>query len=189
MKVIGLTGTLCSGKGSVKEIISRKVDCYAVSLSSVIKAEMEEKKGELSRKVLQDRGNELRKKYGLDILARLATDYMQKDKEILIVDGIRNPGEVEYLRKKFGKNFFLIAVDAPREIRFERMIKRNRKDDPKTWEEFLETDERDLGKGEPEYGQQVKKCMEKADFLIINDKDLKDLEEKVDEIILKIKSQ
>ncbi len=187
MKVIGLTGTLCSGKGSVKEIISRKFDCYSISLSSVIKAEMEKKKGELSRKVLQDRGNELRKNYGPDILARLATDYMQKDKEILIVDGIRNPAEVEYLRKKFGKNFFLIAVDAPREIRFERMVKRNRKDDPKTWEEFLETDERDLGKGEPEYGQQVKKCMEKADFLIINDKDLKDLEQKVEEIMLKIK--
>ncbi len=184
MKVIGLTGTLCSGKGTVKEIICKRVNCYTVSLSSVIKAS---ERKEVDRKILQDKGNELRKNYGADILVRLATDYMQRNKEFLIIDGIRNPAEVDYLRKKFGKDFFLIAVDAPRKIRFERMVKRNRKDDPKTWEEFLEIDERDLGKDEPEYGQRVKDCMEKADFLIINDSNIEELEKKVDEILLKIK--
>ena len=188
MKVIGITGTLCSGKGVVKDLLSRKLNCYTVSLSSIIRAELERKQKDFNRKILQDQGNELRRKYGADILARLAIDYMQRDKEAIIIDGIRNPAEVKYLRKEFGKNFVLIAVDAPKKIRFERMVRRARRDDPKTWEEFLELDERDQGKGEPEYGQQVRKCIEQADFLIMNDGSFEDLEKKVNEIILKIRS-
>ncbi len=187
-KVIGITGTIASGKNVVRDLIKKKFSSYTVSLSSIIRGELERKKPDFNRVSLQDLGNELRKKYGNEILAKLAVEYMQRDKDVLIIDGIRNPGEVEFLRKKFGKNFVLIGVDAPREIRFERIVKRKKRTDPKTWEEFLIVDERDQGKGEPDYGQQTKKCLELADFLIINDGSLEDLEKKVNEVISKIMS-
>jgi dUTP pyrophosphatase len=90
-----------------------------------------------------------------------------------IIDGIRNPAEVLSLRKMNG--FYLISVDAPQEIRFERLKKRNRESDPKTWEDFLKVDARDLGIGEPEDGQQVGKCIAMADLHLVNDSTSQDL--------------
>ena len=177
--VVGITGTLGSGKEVVKEIISKNFSCYSVSLSSVVQSQMKK----TDRKSLQDMENELRKKYGTHILAKLATDYMQRDKEIIIVDEIRNPGEVDYLRKTFGNKFSLIAVDAPRELRWERVKARKREGDPKTWEEFLLVDEREQGIGEPLYGQRIKECIQMADFLIINEGTLEEVNEKVIKVL------
>jgi len=183
MKVIGLTGTIGAGKKTVKDIIQKKVSCYTVVLSDIIKVEIERRKGILDRSTLQNMGNELRKKYGSHILAMLAVEYMPKEKNFIVIDGIRNPGEVEYLKKKYGKDFKLLAVDANEKTRFERLIARGEKKDPKTWEEFLETDKRDRGFGEPPWGQQVGKCLEMADFTILNEGSLEELERKVEEIM------
>lgn len=189
MKVIGLTGTIGSGKEIAKEFFKKRFSCCYVTLSDVIRGEKERKKSDFNRKTLQDMGNELRKKYGADILAKLAIEYLPREKELAIIDGIRNPAEGNFLRKKFGKNFIWIGIDAPRELRFERAAKRGQYNDPKTFEEFVALDERDLGKDEPEYGQQVKKCLEQVDFVLINDGTIEEFEKKLNEIVSLIKSQ
>lgn len=186
MKVIGLTGTIGSGKKVVKQFILRRFNCYHVTLSDVIRGEVEKKRGTLNRTTLQDMGNEMRKKYGTHVLALLATEYLPRDKEMIVIDGIRNPGEVEYLKKNFGKDFVLIAVDAPKKIRFERLKIRNDPKDPQTFEEFEKMDARDQGEGEPPYGQRVGACIAMAEFKISNDGSLEQLEEKVLEAMKKI---
>lgn len=186
MKVIGLTGTIASGKEVVKEMILKKFNSYQVSLSSAIRGEMERKHRDFSRRTLQDMGNELRQKYGTFVLAKVSTEFMSRDKPVLIVDGIRNPGEAEWLKKTYKDNFVLIGVDAPQQVRFERLQKKNRPIDPKTWDEFVVLDERDQGKDEPPYGQQVRKCIEAADIVIDNDGDSAKLESKMEEVFSKI---
>jgi len=186
--VVGLTGTLASGKETIKETLSRNFNSYYVTLSSVIKAEFQKRRKDFSRRTLQDMGNELRAKYGNFILAKLATDYLQRDKEMIIVDGIRNPEEAEYLRKTFGRKFTLIAVDAPREIRWERIKGRAREGDPKTWEEFVVLDDRDQGIGEDLHGQQVRRCIEMADVIVMNDDNIDQLKEKINSIVSSLKS-
>jgi len=183
MKVIGLTGTLGAGKKTVKDIIQKRVNCYTVTLSDIIKAEAERKKGTLDRVTLQNMGNDLRRQYGPHVLAMLAVDYLPRQKEFIVIDGIRNPAEAEYLKKRYGDNFKLVAVTAQEQVRFERLLKRGEKKDPKTWEEFLEMDKRDRGEGEPLYGQQTDKCLQIADFTIVNEGSLEDLENQVDNIL------
>lgn len=186
VKVIGLTGTIGSGKNVVVQYIKQRFDSYYVKISDILRTELHRKKGNLNRKTLQDLGNELRKKYGTHILAKLAIEYLQRDKKVIVIDGIRNPGEIEYLRKNFGKDFTLIATDAPPELRFENLKKRARVDDPLTWEEFLVADARDQGINEPEWGQQTKKCIEQADFLIENNSSLEEFQRKIDETMKKV---
>jgi dephospho-CoA kinase len=188
MKVIGITGTIGSGKEEVKAALIRKLSAYHVTLSDVIRAEFERKKLAFTRMMLQDQGNTMRQKYGTHILAMLAVEYLPRDKELIIVDGIRNPGEAEWLKKKFGRDFLLIAVDAPREVRFDRVIKRDSKTDTKSMEEFIKADDRDQGTGEPLYGQQVKACIDLADFQISNEGDLQQLDAVVNEVVAQIKA-
>lgn len=174
--VIGLAGTIGSGKGTVKDAIKKNFDCYQVSLSSAIRGEIEKKKRGFSRKMMQDMGDELRQKYGTFVLAKVSTEFMPRDKSVMIVDGIRNPGEAEWLKKTYKNDFVLLGVDAPQQTRFERVQKRARDIDPKTWDEFVQVDERDQGKGEPAYGQQVRKCIDAADLVIQNDSDVPTVE-------------
>jgi len=87
------------------------------------------------------------------------------------------------LKKQFGDDFKLIAIDAPQQIRFERLQQRKRESDPKSWEEFVVADERDQGINQPEYGQQVRKCIEMADVVLQNDGSLEEFQKKVEDVI------
>ncbi len=175
--IIGLTGSLAAGKGVVSEFLKEKGFVY-LSLSDELREIAREKKVELTREKLQNLGNYMRETYGGGYLAEKAFQKIKNQEyKKAIVDGIRNPAEIEVLRKI--KDFFLVSVDAPQEIRFQRIVSRNRESDPKTSEDFLKVDNRDKGIGEPETGQGVGKCMEKADFVLINSGNLTEAEEKV----------
>jgi dephospho-CoA kinase len=121
-------------------------------------------------------GNELREKFGPDILARLV---MKKVKDKAVIDSIRNPKEVEYLRKK--KGFIFLAVDAPVELRYKRVKERGRGESASTLQEFIEKEKEEMT--EYEKGQQLQNCMNMADFVIINDGSLEDLYQKLEEIL------
>ncbi len=183
--VIGLTGAKAGGKGEVAEYLKTIGFAY-LSLSDIVRNEASRRKMEkYTTKDLQDIGNELRQQYGLGVLAKMTIDEMQKMKlHKYVIDGIRNPGEVEELRKL--ENFYLIAVDAEQYRRWEFMQKRARASDPKTWEEFLVMDNRDRGSGEVKIGQQVSACINLADYKIENSGTLFELHEKIEEVLKQI---
>jgi dephospho-CoA kinase len=167
VKLIGLTGTNGAGKGEVAAYFRNKNYAY-VSLSDVIRDELKRRGLEASRDNLVACGNELREKFGPDILARKATEKISGP---AVIDSIRNPQEVEYLRSL--GDFVLIAVDAPAEIRFERVRKRGRNESASTLEEFRQKEE--LERRGQINGQQLEACMGLADITIINDGTLEEL--------------
>jgi len=186
MIVVGIVGTLCSGKEVAKKILMEKYSAYHVTLSDVIRGEIEKKRGQINRPNLQDMGNEMRKNYGTEILAKMAISYLPRDKQMIILEGIRNPGEVGYLKKNFGNRFVLLSIDAPQEIRWQRMQNRKKASDPENFDEFVIDEKRDLGEGEPPWGQQVRACMQQADFTVVNDGSLEDFRKKIYEIFKNI---
>ncbi|MBM3234166.1 hypothetical protein FJZ19_03660 [Candidatus Pacearchaeota archaeon] len=185
--IIGLTGSLASGKGVVSDFLKKQGFVY-LSLSDELREIAKEMKIELTRENLQNLGNKLREERGAGVLAELVAEKIKNQQyRKAIIDGIRNPAEVNFLRKL--KNFHLISVDAPQETRFRRLVARNRESDPKIWVDFLKVDERDKGIGEAETGQGVGKCMALADFSLINDSTFEEAQEKVKNIFEKISNK
>ena len=181
--IIGLTGSLGSGKGIVADFFRDKGYEY-FSLSNELRGIAKERGIELTRKNLQDLGNQMRREKGNGYLAeRVIAKILDRRYSNAVIDGIRNPAEVLVLRKM--KSFFLVAVDAQKEIRFQRLRERNRESDPKTWEEFLKVDARDLGVGEEEGGQQVGKCIALADMSLVNNGNIEEIEKNISKIELK----
>lgn len=179
--IIGLTGSLAAGKGVVADFFKKKGFVY-LSLSDELREIVKEKKVQITRENLQFWGNKLREEKGSDFLARVVFNKIKNQEyKKAVVDGIRNPAEVDFLERNL-RNFFLVAVDAPPLLRFRRMLSRNRESDPKTFEEFLKVDKKDKGIGEKSYGQGVAKCMKKAKFVLINDGTIEEVENKIERL-------
>ena len=179
---IGVVGQIASGKGILVKYLTEKLDFTAFSLSSIVHEELEKKgRVKFTRQMLQDVGDKLRREYGDEVLAqRIIKAINEQKKDKIVIEGIRNPAEIEFLKKN--QNFILIGVKANRELRFKRVLSRGKEWDPKIYEDFLKVDRRDLGVGQQKSGQQVGKCLSYCDYILTNNKDIKDFEKKIKEL-------
>jgi dephospho-CoA kinase len=187
--IIGLTGRIGAGKETLTGFLRDRGFIYLKS-SELLKEELAKRGVEISRWNMQNLGDELREKYGSGAIMKMFLDkIISNDKgKNYILDSLRNAKEADFLRENL-KDFFLIGVDAPQKLRFERIVSRGKPSDPKTWEEFLEVDNRDFFDEKNPLGQQVGKVMGVADFIIINDNDLRGSMEEIENIWEEIKKR
>ena len=175
--ILGLVGKNGSGKDTVADIL-KEYGFSHFSLSDELRRELKKKGISESREALIALGNGLRKSFGPEILARKALLTIGKQKHATVTS-IRNPGEVKELRKR--KDFKLIFIDAPQEIRYERNKKRLREGDIGSFEEFKRHEEKEsLGKS---HEQQLNKVITMADIVLKNDGELPELKIKVKKLL------
>jgi len=170
-KTIGLTGTNASGKGEAAKFFVKHGYDY-ISLSDFIREELKKNSIKITRDNLIITGNQMREKHSPDILAQMAVNRITGKTAI---DSIRNIKEIEYIRNH--TEFILLSIDAPPEIRFQRAKKRGRHESVKTLEEFIEIEKKEMTNKNKR--QQLKKCMDSADFKIINQGTLKEFHKKL----------
>lgn len=167
--VIGVIGPLAGGKGAFCNFLKER-GFTLTSLSDRVREECRAQGLPIGRESLQDMGDRLRRGFGTDVLARRTIDLFQNSGvELIVIESIRNPGEIDLLRKELGA--YIVGVTASFQKRFERILTRGRPDDPKTWEEFLRIDSRDSGINQEAHGQQVSACLQLADEIIENETD------------------
>ncbi|MFA6016865.1 MAG: AAA family ATPase [Patescibacteria group bacterium] len=182
--IIGVVGQIAAGKGVLVNYLTSQLCFTSYSLSSIVHEELK-KKGiqKFTRQTLQDLGDELRRGYGDEVLARRLFEAIKEQKKTsIVIEGIRNPAEIVFLKKNH--SFILIGVKANRELRFKRLLSRGKQWDPKTYEDFLKIDRRDIGVGQYKSGQQVGKCLDYCDYTLTNNKDLKDFESKIEKLFV-----
>lgn len=179
--IIGLTGRNGAGKGEVAEFLKARGFQY-YSLSDVVREELHLQSKPITRPNLIECGNALRQEYGPSILAERILKGVELDKNY-VVDSFRNPHEVAVFRNR--KDFVLVNVTARQEIRFDRVRKRGRENDPKTLEEFLRLEETETS-GQDLTRQQLVLTAEAADIEIENNGSLEGLHEKLKAILRNI---
>jgi dCMP deaminase len=179
--IIGLTGKNASGKGEVAEFLKHR-SFYYHSLSDVIRDELNRKKTPVTRDTLIAAGNELREKFGPDILAKRILEKIDPNQNY-VVDSIRNPSEIQALRQT--ERFSLLNIDAPEQVRFERIKARGRENDPHTLDEFRKKEEAER-KNLSKTKQSIEDCQALADFTILNDGSLQELHSKVTEVVTRL---
>lgn len=181
MKIIGLVGPIASGKGAVAKYLEKK-GYQVFSLSSIVREEVAKKNIPETRKALQDMGDFLRKKYGGDVLAKRTLGKIKNSSfGKVVIDSIRNPLEVDFLKQK--TDMLLLGIVAPPDVRFRFLQERKNPGDPSTWENFLMAEKRDRGVGQNSLGQQVDATLMRADLIVKNDGSLDDLERKIEKVL------
>ena len=182
LRVVGLVGPIASGKDTVLEELKKR-GFKAFFLGERTREEADRRNLPHDRSVLQDMGNNLREKFGDDILVKRTEELFNGLEEKIVIDGIRNAGEIAYLRKKY--NTIIIGVEAPSKKRRGFSRKRSADADPKTEEEFERVEQRDRGIGEGIHGQQVDECLKLSDIVIKNKGSLSDFRREIRKVLKK----
>lgn len=176
LKVVGVVGPIASGKDTVlKELEKRGFKAFF--LGERTREEADRRGLPHDRSILQDMGNDLREKFGDDILVKRTEELLNGLGKKIVIDGIRNAGEIAYLRKKY--DAIIIGVDASVKRRRRLSNKRKGDADPKTEEEFERVEQRDRGIGENSHGQQVDACLALSDIVIKNNGIIQEFKKKI----------
>jgi len=159
--VIGVAGMPGAGKATVMRIV-RRMGHSVVVMGDVIRLEARRRGLQPTPKNLGIVMLKLRKEKGPRVVADRCIPKIESSKEdVVAIDGIRSLQEV----RKFGRhfpNFTLIAIHSSPETRFRRLFRRQRSDDPKGWDTFLERDLRELRVG-------LGNVIATADYMIVNE--------------------
>jgi deoxycytidylate deaminase len=174
---IGLTGPFGSGSTTTAEILEGRMGYSRFRLSDLLAERWQkEHPAEPNKRMdLQSLGNKVRiesKNPGAladQAIKKLETD--QKSLNHIVFDGIRNLGEIETFRDRFGQHFYLFALECPASERWER-VEPQYKRQGLALEHFTADNERDRDQ-EDVYGQQVQLCVDQADVLLRNDDEVK----------------
>lgn len=144
---------------------------------------MKQKKRNLpiTRKILQDLGNEMRSKSGPGILMEEVLK-RNENQDKLAIDGLRNYGEIVELKKQKGS--VLLGIIADRDIRFSRLknFKRREKLTPKLFEKL---DLRDLGVDEKITGLQTAICIALADIYLDSNSNINTFFKNLEKFLIK----
>lgn len=178
--IIGLTGSMGCGKGEIVKILEKEGFSY-ITLSMMVREEARKRGVEEEREKLMEVGNSMRREEGAGVLARRAVaKILSSGHDKWVIDGIRNPMEIDELRKfNVGREkadfVGVVGVNTERELLISRILSRTREGDAKTRDEIIRKIDRELGVGEPKDGQQVAKCLQKVDVMIDNNGTLAEL--------------
>jgi dephospho-CoA kinase len=175
MRVIGTVGLPGSGKGEFAAVAD-ELGVPIVTMGDVIRQECRRRgldpadhHGEVARSLREEEGP-------LAVVERSVPMVREalEDADTVLVDGLRSADELRRFREAFGDDFTLVAVEAPFELRAERIDARGR--DNSARETLRERDERELGFG-------LGEALERADVRIENDDTLAAFRDEVREVL------
>lgn len=185
MIIIGITGTIGAGKGTIVEYLVKNKGFKHFSARELISEEVSKRGLENNRDNMVTIGNDLRQKYGSSYVADELYRRALVSGDNCIIESLRTVGEINSLRSR--ENFVLLAVDAKPKTRYERILERKTSTDNISFKKFLEDEAKEIESEDP-FKQNLKKCIQMADFVIDNNGSLALLNQKIEKILKNYKN-
>lgn len=173
--IIGITGTLGSGKGTVVEYLKNKGYKH-YSVSGFISEEIVRRGLPVNRDTMTSVGTDLRKINSPDYIMQELLKRAQVVGGNVVIESLRAPAEVAYL-KTHGARVW--AVDADVKLRYERISARKSEKDAVSFEKFVVDEERESVGTNP-YEMNLPKCISMADTTILNNGTVADLDKEIE---------
>ena len=144
--IIGITGTLGAGKGTVADYLAKKHGFVYLSVRNFFAQKLLRRGQAVNRDTIRDVANELRAEHG----PNYATDQLLSqilDKKVdVVIESIRTLGEAEFLKSR---GAVLWAVDADIHTRYGRIVKRASVTDGVSFEKFAEDEAKETTSTDP----------------------------------------
>ncbi|RQG94065.1 AAA family ATPase [Natrarchaeobius chitinivorans] len=178
MHVIGTVGLPGSGKGEAATV-AREEGIPVVTMGDVVRQETADR----GLDPASDHGTvaqALREENGPAAIAERSLPMIEdrlENHEAVLVDGLRSDVEVDVFEERFGETFTLVSIEAPFEVRAERIDARGRDASEANGGEGLAArDERERGFG-------MDDAMDRADAVVENTDSLEAFHERIRAIV------
>ena len=173
IQILAFVGAPAAGK-TAAAAVSKELGIPVITMGDVIRDELGRRGLPLNDENAGRIANELREKEGMDAIAKRCIPRIKAlrvegtegekagKKRVVVIDGIRGLAEVERFKEEFGTDFTLVRIDAPFDLRYERIKSRGRGDDSLRPEGFKAREAREnrWGMGE---------AMKRADKVVKNE--------------------
>jgi len=166
MKLIIVTGMPGTGKEEFLSVAS-EMGIPFIRMGDVVREHYQARRASDKELGVGGFAESERKRFGYDIWAKRSLERMSGD--VFLVDGCRSADEVEQFRS-LTDDVTVVSIHSSPEVRYARLVKRNREDAPSSLEEFVERDEREMGWG-------IAKIMALSNVTVPNDTTLDDFRE------------
>lgn len=185
MHVIGITGTLGAGKGTIVNYLVNKHGFVHYSARTFIAEEVKRRGLPVNRDTLTETANDIRKIHDPGYIARSLLKEAKAKGSNAVIESIRTLGELEAL--KTDPDFILIAVDAEPHVRYERIQRRGSETDKISYEKFLADEAREMNSTDPTK-QNIAAVMKHADYAFVNTQTPEELYTLVDKTLEKLET-
>jgi len=176
--IIGLTGLIGSGKTEVSNHLIKNHNFNYISTGDLVRQECKKQGLEPNRKNAQAMQKTMVDEYGADYWTNKVINTIKEKKwKRAIFDGVRYNIDFELPKKEFGDKFILVYIKAEKQVRFERIKKRNRIGDPQTIQEFDKQENNELKLFD------FTELFEKVDFTLDNSEDIPHLHNETNALI------
>ena len=166
LMIIGITGTLGAGKGTVVDYLTQKGFTH-YSVRDFLTAELTKRGMEKNRDNMLAVANELRATHGPHHIAEQLVGQAKANAHIsenAVIESIRSIGEAEHLKEH---GALLWAVDADVATRYERITHRASETDKVSFEKFKQDEAAEFANTDPSKPN-LKALIERADAVFIN---------------------
>lgn len=180
--IIGLSGEMGAGKGTVAHYLVDQYGCSAFRMSDMLRDVLKRLHLEISRENMANMSKVIRENFGQDILSRVIANDALESGRSAVVDGIRRESDIAHLQKM--PNFFLVYIEVSLQLRYERLVARaeNIGDSTKTFEQFTKEQL-------SEADRQVSQLKNKAQYILENNGDIQQLYKEVNRIMEEIRGK
>lgn len=177
--IVGITGTLGAGKGTVASYLVEQKGFAHYSVRAFLTEEIQKRELPLTRDSMVLVANELRAahtpSYILEELLRRA----QAQGGDAVIESIRAIGEAQTLKEAGAK---LLSVDAEQGIRYKRIVSRKSETDDISFEKFLADEKREMDSSDPTK-QNISAVMGMADIKIENSSTIEALHQEIESVL------
>lgn len=140
--------------------VAAEVGYVIVRMGDVVRDEARRRGLPFTDAAVGGMAHEERQKHGSAIWAERTIPRVRAER--VCIDGLRGPAELSTFRKAFGSGLVVFAVVSSPATRWERVQRRHRLDDARTWDEFVRRDARERGWG-------LEDVIASADVRIVNE--------------------
>ena len=176
--LILVTGMPGSGKSLVARGLAERLTAPIYVMGDIVRREVARRGLDLTVENIELVAQKLREELGPAAVAHLLKKELAgEDSQIIIIDGVRSLDEVRVL-SGYGRAC-IVAVHASPMTRYKRILARRRMGDAVSLEDLRLRDEKNLGYG-------IGGVIAMADYMIVNEGGLEELERSIEEVARRI---
>jgi cytidylate kinase len=174
LKIIGIAGTNGSGKDSVGHVLADRHSYLFVSVTDLLRAELNRRGVPVDREHLRELSAEWRREYGLAVLVDRALEEYNRLKGQYVgvaIASLRNPAEADRIHELGG---VVLWIDADAHTRYAR-IQNNAEararagEDAKSFEEFLAEEQAEMTSSGDAATLNMADVKKRSDIILDND--------------------